>query len=398
MLVNTDPKKIEELLGRGVKDVIKRESILKKLKSGKKLRIKHGIEPTGVDLHIGRAISYWKLKKFQDLGHQVVIIIGDFTAKIGDASDKQSIRKPLEEKEIETNMKTYKKQLGRILDIKRVELRYNSEWFDKISHKEMLKLSMNFTAQQMIQRANFKERWDQDKLIGLHELDYPLLQGYDSVVVKADVEVGGFDQIFNLLIGRDIQKIYGQSPQDIITFKMLYGLDGRKMSTSWGNVINISDSPQDQYGKIMSMKDNLIINYFELATDVSFSEIREMEKGLKAGALNPKNVKMRLAREIAIRYYGKKVATFAEKEFIKIFKEKKIPSEIPVKKIKEKSLNILDLLAKTKLVSSKSEAKRLVVQKGVKIDNHIHEDWQKQIKIKKGLIIQVGKRRFVKIV
>lgn len=398
MKTDIDSKKIEQLLSRGVEEIIEKESLSKKLKSGKKLRIKHGIDPTGPKIHIGRAISLWKLKKFQELGHQIILIIGDFTAQIGDASDKQAMRKCLTEKEIKENMKNYKTQLGEILDMKKVELRYNSEWLNKLTAKEIISLSMKFTAQQMIQRRNFKERWEQGKPIGLHELDYPLLQGYDSVAVKADVEIGGFDQLFNLKMGRAIQKIYKQEPQDIMTLKMLFGLDGRKMSTSWGNVINIIDSPKEQYGKIMSMRDELIIDYLELTTNIPFNEIKEIKKELKSGKLNPRDAKAYLAREIISIYHGKKAAQQAEKEFNRIFKEKKLPSQIPEIKIKEKSLNILDLLIRTKLVSSKSEAKRLVLQKGVKINGKVQADWQKTIKIKKGRIIQIGRRKFIKII
>ena len=221
-----------------MEEIIEKESLIKKLKSGKKLRIKHGIDPTGPKIHIGRASQLWKLRAFQELGHQVVLIIGDFTAQIGDASDKQTKRKALSKKEVKANMKDYAKQIGKILDMKKVELRYNSEWLGKMEIKDLLDLKMNFTAQQMIQRRNFKERWDKGKPIGLHELDYPLFQGYDSMAIKADVEVGGFDQLFNLKTGRVVQKIFKQPSQDILILKMLDGLDGRKMSTSWGNVIN----------------------------------------------------------------------------------------------------------------------------------------------------------------
>jgi len=395
--VNTDSKKIKELLIRGVETVIKKESLLKKLKSGKKLKIKHGIDPTGPNIHIGRAISFWKLKKFQDLGHQIVLIIGDFTAQIGDASDKTSVRQPLTEKEIKSNLKTYLKQIGKILDLKKTEIHYNSKWLKNLKAKELTKIAMDFTVYQMINRRNFKQRFEAKKPIGLHETLYPLYQGYDSVVIKADVEIGGFDQLFNFIVGRKIQELYKQKPQDVVTFKLLYGLDGRKMSTSWGNVINIADSPKEQYGKVMSMRDKLIINYFELATKVSLSEIKKIEKELESGKVNPRDAKIRLAREIVGIYYDKKKALQAEKEFERIFKEKKLPSKVQKVLIKEKNLATLDLLVKTKLTSSKSEAKRLVMQKGVKIDGRVQEDWQKLIKIKKGMIIQVGKRKFAKI-
>jgi tyrosyl-tRNA synthetase len=398
MKIITNPQKIEELLTRNTEEIIERESLFKKLKSGKRLRIKHGVDPTGPKIHIGRAIQFRKLKKFQELGHRIILIIGDFTAQIGDASDKQAMRKPLSEKEIKENMKDYEKQIGKILDMKKVEVRYNSEWLAKLNIKELLSLAMHFTAQQMIQRRNFKERWDQGKPIGVHELTYPLFQGYDSVAVKADVEIGGSDQLFNLKIGRDIQKMFGQLPQDIITSKMLSGLDGRKMSTSWGNVVTIVDNPNDMYGKIMSMKDELIPEYFELCTDISLPEVEKIKKDLKFQKLNPRDTKARLASEIVKIYYSSKVAQKAEEEFNKVFKEKELPSKIAEIRIKERSLNILDLLVKTRLTDSKSEAKRLVSQKGVKINREAQDDWRKEIEIKKGLIVQVGKRKFVKLV
>lgn len=394
----TDTHKIEHLLARNIEGIIEKKSLFKKLKSGKKLRIKYGIDPTGPKIHIGRAIQFRKLKNFQEIGHQIVLIIGDFTAQIGDASDKQAMRKPLSEKEIKQNMKNYKKQIGKILDMEKVEIRYNSEWLGKLTIKELLSLARHFTAQQMIQRRNFKERWDQGKSIGVHELTYPLFQGYDSVAVKADVEIGGSDQLFNLKVGREIQKMFGQPPQDIMTSKMLSGLDGRKMSTSWGNVVTIVDKPNDMYGKIMSMKDELMAEYFELCTDTPLSEVEKIKKDLKLKKLNPRDAKARLAREIIVLYHGEKSALKAEKEFEKVFKEKKLPSKIPGVKIKERNLNILELLIKTNLVVSKSEAKRLILQNGVKIGGIVQNDWQKEIEIEKGLVIQVGKRKFVKIV
>ena len=278
MQIETNYKKVEEVLTRGVEKVINLNHLRKRLLSGRKLRIKHGIDPTGPKIHIGRATQLWKLKDFQELGHKIILIIGDFTAQIGDASDKQAMRRPLTAKEVKENMKNYIKQIAKILDIKKVEFHYNSEWLNKLTIKKLLNLAMNFTAQQTIQRRNFKERWERGKPIGLHELAYPLLQGYDSVAVKADVELGGFDQLFNLKIGRDVQKIFGQESQDIMTLKMLFGPDGRKMSTSWGNVINIVDGPDEQFGKIMSMKDELILDYFELCTRIPLEEIKKLDR------------------------------------------------------------------------------------------------------------------------
>ncbi len=391
-------KRIEEILTRGVEEVISKALLAGKLKSRSKLRIKFGIDPTGSKIHIGRAVPLWKLKAFQELGHQIVLIIGDFTGQIGDASDKQAMRKRLSEQEAKENLKNYAKQIGRILDMDKVEIRYNSEWFKKMNIKDLLNLAMNFTVQQMIHRRNFKERWDKGSPIGLHEIDYPLLQGFDSKAVKADVEIGGFDQLFNLKIGREIQKIFNQKPQDIMTLKMLPGLDGRKMSTSWGNVINIADKPKEQFGKIMSIKDELILSYLELCTKTPLSEIKEIEEKLKAKKVNPREIKLKLSREIVSLYHGKKPAFEAEQEFERVFKRKKLPSQILEARIKEKSLNLLDLLKKTKIASSKAEAKRLILQSGIKIDKEIQKDWRRRIKIKKGMIIQAGKRRFSRLI
>ncbi len=397
MKINTDSRKIEEILSRGKEKIIKKKNLIKKLKSGKELRIKHGIDPTGPKIHLGRAFQFWKLREFQELGHKIVLIFGDFTAQVGDASDKFAMRRPLTEKEIKINLKNYIQQVGKILNMNKTELRYNSQWLNKLRAKELISFSMSFTAQQMIQRRNFKERWEKGKPIGLHELSYPLFQGYDSVVVKADVETGGSDQLFNLKIGRDMQKLFGQKPQDIMASKMLTGLDGRKMSTSWGNIITIVDSSDEIYGKIMSMKDKLIIEYFELCTRLPLEEVEKITTDLKSKKINPRDLKIRLAQEIITLYYGKEAAQKAKKEFNKVFQKKQLPSKILGVKIKEKELNILDLLVKTKLTSSKTEAKRLILQKGVKIDGKIENNWRKIVEIKKRMVIQVGKRKFAKV-
>lgn len=397
MKTNTSPDKIKELLERGVEEIIEKKSLIKKLKSGKQLRIKHGIDPTGPKIHIGRAIQLWKLKQFQDLGHHVVLIVGDFTAQIGDASDKEAMRQPLTEKEVKENMKNYLDQIAKILDINKIELHYNSEWLNRLTIKNLLRLSMSFTAQQMIQRRNFKERWEKGKPIGLHELDYPLFQGYDSVATRADVEIGGFDQLFNLKIGREIQKMFGQPSQDIMVSKMLLGLDGRKMSTSWGNIITIVDEPKNMYGKIMSLKDELIADYFELCTQISGSEVLKIRRHLKKERINPRDLKARLAREIVNIYHNKAAVMKAEEEFNRIHRDKKLPSEIPTVELKEKRMTISNLLVKTGLASSRSEAKRLILQKGIKIDSKIQTDWQATIDIKKGMTVQAGKRRFLRI-
>ncbi|MEK7104352.1 MAG: tyrosine--tRNA ligase, partial [Patescibacteria group bacterium] len=361
MSIDTNPEKIKELLERGVEQVFDKKHLETQLLSGKVLRIKHGVDPTGPKIHIGRAISLWKLRAFQDLGHKIVLIIGDFTAQIGDASDKEAMRKCLTEKEIKENMKDYQKQIGKILDIKKMEFRYNSEWLDKLTGKDIVRLAMKFTAQQTIQRRNFKERWDSGNSIGLHELLYPLLQGYDSVAVKANVEIGGYDQLFNLNTGRDMQRFFQQEPQDIMVSKMLNGLDGRKMSTSWGNIITIVDEPKEMFGKIMSMKDEQIGDYFELCTQTpmeitkkikewiereikgNVEEFKEIEEYLK-NTISEKNLKVALAKEIVKLYHGEKEAENAKEEFEKVHQRGELPSEMTEWQARKEEYNILDLL------------------------------------------------------
>lgn len=395
-MTDTNPKKIQEILIRGVEGIVNREGLEKKLLSGKQLRIKHGIDPTGPKIHLGRAGQFWKLKEFQDLGHKIVLIIGDFTAKIGDASDKTAMRKSLTDKEIKANIKDYGKQIGKILNMKKVELKHNGQWFKKMKVGDFAKLQMIFTAQQLIQRRNFKERWDKGSPIGAHELDYPIFQGYDSVMVKADVETGGADQLFNLQAGREIQKHFKQEPQDIITLKMLNGSDGRKMSTSWGNIITIIDEPNDMFGKIMSMKDELIGEYLELATRLSDEEISKI-KNLP----NPRDQKAILAREIVRIYHGEKAAEIAEKEFDKVFKNKEIPSEIVIFETNKKSYPILSLLCDSGLAESKNEAKRLVEGGAIEAETNEQKtkisDWRREVEIINGMVVRAGKRKFVKI-
>lgn len=397
MKIITNPQKISDLLTKRVENIIEKKSLLKKLKSGKQLRVKHGIDPTGPKIHLGRAVPLWKLREFQELGHQIILIIGDFTAQIGDASDKQAMRRPLTEEEVKENMRDYSNQIGKILDMKKVELHYNSEWLNKLTIKDLLSLSMKFTVQRMIQRKNFKERWEAKKPIGVHELTYPLFQGYDSVAIKADIEIGGSDQLFNLQVGREIQKLFGQLPQDIMTVKMLPALDGRKMSTSWGNTISITEKPEEMYGKIMSLQDNLIPLYFELCTLLPLKETKKIEKFLRDKKINPRDLKAKLAREIVGLYHGKEAAEMAEEEFNRIFRKKEIPDKIPIFITSKKIYPLIQLLFDSKLVSSKSEAKRIILQGGVKINGEVEKDWKTKIEPKERMIIQIGKRKFIRI-
>ncbi|MFA4937069.1 MAG: tyrosine--tRNA ligase [Patescibacteria group bacterium] len=399
MVKNINNQKIDELLTRNVEEIFVAKHLRSRLLSGNSLRIKLGIDPTGPKLHLGRAIPLWKLRDFQELGHQVVLIIGDFTALIGDPSDKLSKRPFLTIDQVRENMKDYKKQLGKILDLDKVEWRYNSEWLQAMTFIDVAKLAESFSVQQMLARRNFKERFSKGTEISIRELLYPLMQGYDSAAIKCDVEVGGIDQLFNLKAGRVIQQLYHQPPQDIMTFAMLEGTDGRKMSTSWGNVINITDQSQEMFGKVMSLVDELIIKYFYLTTRLPVEEIKQIEKDLNQGA-NPRDSKARLAYEIVTLYHGKTIAQQAVKEFDLIHREKKEPSKIAtVQLVKSKAqLPAVELLTWLKLATSKSEARRLVEQKAVQINKKKVTDWKQIIKLTANMVVQVGSRRFVKLV
>jgi tyrosyl-tRNA synthetase len=394
MMVKSNSQKIKELLTRGVKKTVKKESLIKKLNSSKKLRVKHGIDPTTKDLHLGYSVVYLKLRELQEMGHKVVFLIGDFTARFGDPTAKLEARTLRPKKEVKDLAKNYLRQIAKLLDLKKTEIRYNSEWYDKMKAEDLLRLMSSFTTMRMLERDMFQNRMKKGLDIRFHEPVYPVLQGYDSVMLESDLTVCGTDQLFNEIKGRELQEKFGQEPQDIIGTEILIGLDGKeKMSQSLGNYIGLEEKPEEQYGKIMSIPDELIFDYFELLTRVPMNEITKLMKG----NINPKEIKSRLAKEIVIMYHNKKEAEKAEKEFNKVFKNKELPSNIPQVKIKGAKLNILDLLKEAKLVSSKAEARRLVEQGAVKIDNKIQNNWKIIIKLKKGLIIQVGKRRFAKL-
>lgn len=383
----------DELLTRSVAadGVIDKQHLKARLDSGKKLRVKLGIDPTSPNIHIGRAVLLWKLRAFQDLGHKAVFIVGDFTGLIGDASDKDSERPMLTEDEVKSNMANYFHQAFKILDKKRTEVYFNSEWLGKLSSLEIGKMADLFGLHEFEAREVIARRIKSGKRVSLREILYPIFQGYDSVAVKADVELGGTDQRFNLLAGRKIQPLYGQEPQDILMTELLEGTDGRKMSSSWGNVINITDEADDMFGKAMSINDDLIIKYFRHATPLPSGEVGLLEKQLKKGA-NPRDIKKRLAQELVTMYHGDKLAKKASAEWAKVFSNKEKPSKIGQAKIRSK--NIVDALVETKLAGSKSEAKRLLEQKGVKVDDLVASE---STKVASGSIIQVGKRKFIRI-
>ena len=382
---------LNDLLTRNVEDLIVRSELEKKLKSGKKLRIKLGIDPTGSRIHIGRAVAVWKLRQFQDLGHQITFVAGTFTAQIGDTSDKFSERKMLSSEEVADNFKSYHGQLSKILDMDRVEMFHNGDWFEKMQLDEFFKLTSLFTIQQMTERENFAKRIEANKPVGLHETLYALLQGYDSVQMKTDLEVGGTDQLFNMLAGRTVQKAYGQDPQNVMTFHLLEGTDGRKMSTSWGNCIFINDEPLEMYGKVMTIRDELIPAYFKMATDTPMDVIAQIEKGMSLGD-NPRDTKASLARAVVARYYDNKTALKAEKDWENQFIAGEKPSDIETFKTK-KGLAI-DIIALAFDVS-KSEARRLLNQGGIKIDDVVLKDAEH--KISANCLLQLGKRRYKNI-
>ena len=382
---------LNDLLTRNVEDLIVRSELEKKLKSGKKLRIKLGIDPTGSRIHIGRAVPLWKLRQFQDLGHQITFVAGTFTAQIGDTSDKFSERKMLSREEVAENFKSYHRQLSMVLDMDKVEMFHNGDWFQKMQLEEFFTLTSLFTIQQMTERDNFAKRIEANKPVGLHETLYALLQGYDSVQMKTDLEVGGTDQLFNMLAGRTVQKAYGQEPQNVMAFHLLEGTDGRKMSTSWGNCIFIDDEPLEMYGKLMTIHDNLIPAYFKMATDIPMDVIAQIEKGMSLGD-NPRDTKASLARTIVARYYDTKIALKAEKDWENQFIAGEKPSDIETFKAK-KGLAI-DVIALAFSIS-KSEVRRLLNQGGIKIDDAVLKDAEH--KISANCLLQLGKRRYKNI-
>jgi tyrosyl-tRNA synthetase len=399
MKINTDSQKIEEVLTRGVEKIYPSKKALGEvLSSGKKLRVYNGIDPTG-KLHLGHAVVLRKLRQFQDLGHEIIVLIGDFTATIGDPTDKAATRKPLTREQVLENTKGYKEQIGKILNLKKANVRFlhNEEWTNKLKPKDMLELASKFTVARLLERDMFQERMRKGREIRVHEFLYPIFQAYDSVTMDVDLEVGGNDQTFNMLAGRELLKKMKNKEKFVLTLKLLTDPKGKKMGKTEANMVNLDERAKNMYGKIMSWPDSLLSLGFELLTDVPMAEINKFPLRIKKGKVNPRELKSRLAIEIVSMCHGREEAIKAEKEFNRIFKERKLPTKIPEVSIKEKRLNLLDLLVKTKLASSKSEAKRLILQKGVKIDGNLQKDWGKKIKLKKGAILQVGKRKFVQI-
>ena len=392
MKINTDAQKIEELLTRGVEEIIGSKELKEKLLSGKKLRVKLGIDPTSPNLHLGRSVPLLKLRDFQELGHQVVLIVGDFTGVIGDTSDKESERPMLLQEQVKTNLKNYKQQAAKLIDIDKAEIEFNSKWLAKLDYNDVGEHANQFSLAEFIARDNIRRRLEAGMRVSLREVLYPLMQGYDSVAVKANVELGGTDQRFNMLAGRKLQEYFKQEPQAIIMNPLVEGLDGRKMSSSWGNTVNFSDKPTDMFGKIMSISDDLIIKYFKYFSRAPLVEIRKMEKELKEGK-NPRDVKIDLAHEVVKMYYDGKEADKAKEDFINTFSKKHIPTDML--ELAPSTMDIITVLVEAKLVFGTSEARRDIKGGGVKINDKKVDNFDAQVK--SGDIVQKGKRFFVKI-
>ncbi len=389
---------IETLLDRGTVEVIVRKELEEKLKSGEKLRIYLGIDPTGSDLTIGHAVPLRKLKHFQDAGHQVILLFGTFTAKIGDPTGKSETRRPLTDEEIAKNMETYLEQAAKVIDVDNIEIVKNGDWLGKMSFEDVLKLAGTYTVSQMLQRDMYQERIKANKEINLTEFMYPLMQGYDPIPIKADIQVGGTDQLFNMMAGRKIMEAYGSKAQAVITVPILEGLDGKeKMSKSLGNYIGILDSPKEMYGKTMSIPDDLIIRYFELATEVDLETIKGYKEQIDSGE-NPVGLKKQLAKDLVTLYHDEKAADKAAEEFTAVFANKGLPEDIEVQTLDKNSWNIVEILAETGLVSSKSEARRLVQGGGAKVNGEKVPSIEEEINITKETLIQAGKRKFLKVV
>lgn len=386
---------------RGVVEIIPREELLRKLensiKEKKPLRIKLGLDPTAPDIHLGHTVVLNKLRQFQDLGHEVHLIIGDFTGRIGDPSGKSETRKQLTEDEIMINARTYQEQIYKVLDREKTIMHFNSEWLGRLTFIDVLQLAGKYTVARMMERDDFEKRFKEGLPIGVHELMYPLMQGYDSVALEADVEMGGTDQKFNLLVGRHLLREYGLEPQVALMMPILEGTDGiQKMSKSLGNYIGVSEEPYEMFGKTMSINDGLICRYFELLTRVSMPEIEDMRTKMEKGEMNPRDAKMHLAVEIISTFHSPEEAAKAQEKFLLVYSQRDIPEDIPDLQVDQTLVWLPRFLSESGLAESSSEVRRLLKQGAVKVDGekHIEED----LELVNGMVIQIGKRKFVKIV
>jgi len=390
-----------KIIKRGVAEILPEALLAEKLKRGKPLKVKLGLDPTAPDIHLGHTVVLRKLKQFQDLGHHIIIIIGDFTGRIGDPTGRSETRKPLTDEDIRRNAKTYEEQIFKILDKEKTQVSFNSTWLAPLTFADVVNLAARYTVARMLEREDFTKRFKEGRPISVHEFFYPLMQGYDSVALTADIEFGGTDQKFNLLMGRHLQEEFGQEPQVAIMMPILEGLDGvQKMSKSLGNYIGIDEAPTEIYGKSMSIPDSLMVRYFELVTDVSLEELEEIRAGLENGTLHPRDTKMRLAYTLVRLYHGEALAEQAQNEFIKVFQQGNLPNDIPEITFENQSEPIWlpKLLMQLMLASGSSEAKRAIQQGSVKINGEKITDTDAKITVSDGMIVQVGKRKYAKVV
>jgi len=388
-----------EIVRRGAVELIDEAELRRKLESGRKLRIKLGLDPTAPDLHLGHTVVINKLRHFQELGHQVQFLIGDFTGMIGDPTGKNQTRPPLSREQILANAQSYRDQAFKILDPERTQILFNSEWSDKLGAEGIIRLAAKYTVSQLLERDDFSRRFREEKPIAVHELLYPLMQGYDSVAMKADVELGGTDQKFNLLVGRELQRAWGQEPQCILTMPLLEGLDGKeKMSKSLGNYVGIAEPPREIFGKLMSISDELMWRYIELLSFEPLAVIREWKKEVEAGA-NPKDVKVRFATEIVTRFHGAEAARKAQADFDQRFREGALPEDMPELAVKapEGGMPIAQLLKQAGLTPSTTEAQRMIEQGGVRLDGERVSDKNLRLQAGRTVVAQVGRRKFARI-
>jgi tyrosyl-tRNA synthetase len=391
-----------KLLARGVAQIVSEEELLKKLEqsvaTNKPLRIKLGVDPTSSDIHLGHTVPLQKLRQFQDLGHTAVLIIGDYTAQIGDPSGRSATRPRLTHDEVLANAKTYQEQVFKILKPEQTEIVFNGDWFSKMSFSDVANMTSKITVARMLERDDFANRYANNQPISILEFIYPLMQATDSVKIEADVELGGTDQIFNILLGRDLQRDAGMEPQIAMCLPLLVGLDGvNKMSKSLKNYIGITEDPNEMYGKTMSLADELMLTYFELVTDIDKAEIDQLKKDLENNKIHPKEAKSKLAMQIVTQYHGKEAAIKAKEEFDNVFKAGGLPEDIPEFSFSEDKIWIVKLLVDCDLVKSNSEARRMIEQGGVKLNNEKIEDGSLDVPIEDGMVLQVGKRKFARI-
>lgn len=396
-----------KIIRRGVTEILPEAELVEKLKQSvlthKPLKVKLGLDPTAPDIHLGHTVVLRKLKQFQDLGHQIIIIIGDFTGRIGDPTGKSETRKQLTEEQILANAKTYEEQIFRILDSAKTEVRFNGEWLAPLNFADVVRLASKYTVARMMERDDFAKRYREGRPISVHEFFYPLMQGYDSVALEADIEFGGTDQKFNLLMGRHLQEEFGQKPQVAIMVPILEGLDGvQKMSKSLGNYIGINEEPGAIYGKAMSIPDELMVRYFELVTDISNEELVKVESGLKDGSLHPRDMKMYLARTLVRLYHGEAAAQAAEEEFKRIFQRGDMPTDIAEIIVNSAELQngrvwVAKLFTLVGLTASNGEAKRFIQQGAARIDAEKIDNAENDIEVRDGMVLQIGKRKFAKI-